>query len=207
MFAFAAPENQTVPFAGIKPIPPLMFSDRVWAAFFPIAWIFAHGAVLASVGLALATWIAKPGRAIALSVAFSFLALVGLFIVVETIVLPAWMWVTGQTRGGETIPAIENALISFSPYGGQVVSLAAIQIPYFGRTGLFWFLQGVVLTLTFAFAAGVLGFTVKTLDRALGRVAEGPPGRSEFRTSRDQEEMGAEDPYPARSASSSSPFK
>ena len=207
MFAFAAPENQSVPFTWIKPTPPLMFSDRVFAVFFSVAWIFAHGAVLASVGLALATWIAKPGRAIALSVAFYFLALVGSIIVVETIVLPAWMWGTGQTRGGETIRAVEHALISFSPYGGQVASLAAIQSPYFGRTGLFWFLQGVVLALTFAFAAGVLGFTVKTFDRALGRVDERPIFPGESPTIRDHEEEGVESPYPARYASSSSPFK
>ena len=55
--------------------------------------------------------------------------------------------------------------------------------------------------------AGLLGFTVRTFDRALGRVDERPifPGQSP--TIRDHEEEGVESPYPARYASSSSPFK
>ncbi len=38
-----------------------------------VAAIFAHGALLASVGLALGTWLKRQGRAIALSVAFAVL--------------------------------------------------------------------------------------------------------------------------------------
>ncbi len=56
----------------------ITFFDRFNAVGFSVAWFFAHGALFTCVGLALATWIARPGRAIGLSVAFYLLMLIGL---------------------------------------------------------------------------------------------------------------------------------
>ena len=200
VFAFSVPETIPIFPGRAREVPPVTTVERMFAAFFPIAWIFAHGAAVSSVGLAVATWIAKPGRAITLSVAFYLAALIGSILVVEMIVVPTYYTFSGLGRGSEGVRGIENGLISFSPYGGQIISLEAIHAPYSGRSHTFWALQGVVLAATFGFAAVVLGLTVKTFDRALGRVEEGRA------SPRDRDEDEGEQAYPPRYSSSSSPF-
>ena len=200
VFAFSVPNTLPVIRGMARQVPPVTTVDRVFAAFFPIAWIFAHGAAVSSVGLALATWITKPGRAITLSVAFYLAALIGSILAVEMIVVPTYCTVWDLSQGDENVQGIAKGLNSFSPYGGQVLSLEAIHALYFGRSWTFWALQGVVLAATFGFAAVVLGLTVKTFDRALGRVEEGRA------SPRDRDEDGDEQPYPPRYSSSSSPF-
>ena len=65
--------------------PPLSLTwiDRMAFMCFPTAMLLAQGAVVVSVGLALATWIARLGRAVAVSVAsYAFVAF-GWLLVVE----------------------------------------------------------------------------------------------------------------------------
>jgi ABC-type transport system involved in multi-copper enzyme maturation permease subunit len=178
-------------------------SDRVAAAVLPVAWVLAHGAAIASVGVALATWIARPGRAIAASVALYLAATVVWIFAVELVAIPVLREFLGLGRGRADIEAVEGGLISFSPFGGQIVSLVVMVNPWNpSHRGLLWAIQFGLLGATVAFAGGLLLLTIVTFNRCLGRVDEmpsaAPPGWPGTRPKSYS---------PERYASSSSPFR
>ena len=80
---FAEPEI-TVPLArGARQPDPLGWIDRVAFVCLPTALLLAQGAVVASFGLALATWMRRVGRAIAVSVASYAIIAIGWLISLE----------------------------------------------------------------------------------------------------------------------------
>ena len=61
-----------------QPAAPLDIVDRIAYVCLPVAMLLAQGAAVASVGLAVATWTQRVGRAVALSVTgYAFLAFFG----------------------------------------------------------------------------------------------------------------------------------
>jgi hypothetical protein len=149
--------------------------ERVLMGVVPTAWIFAHGALIASVGLALAIGIRRPGRAIAASVALYILWTFGGLVVLEAIVIPLLFPAPIGPDSWGVRHAVEMGFASLSPYATQFACFEAI-----GRgganihRGLFWFMQLAFLTLTLALAAGILWLCVAIFNRCLGRVDEIP---------------------------------
>jgi ABC-type Na+ efflux pump permease subunit len=128
-----------------------------------VGLVAAYGAMLTSLGLALATWVPRLGRAVGLSVA----AHVG--ITVGWVVFVAML---APRARGVTIPG----LASFSPFLG--VMLATIEMQGLppaspGEWGeaigwlSFWIIADAAL------AALLLGTALATFNRCLGRVDEG----------------------------------
>jgi hypothetical protein len=172
--------------------------DRAAAAVLPILWVLAHGAALTSLGLALATWLSRPARAVTISVAYYVAVTIGSALFVEMVIAPALRdWANqrvvvppgtppavASARWQEVnarVAWIEEGLLSVSPFGGQIAPAEALvrcyRVTYRKR---FWAFQAALIAATFAFAAALLGLTVATFDRCLGRVSEraavGAPG-------------------------------
>jgi ABC-type transport system involved in multi-copper enzyme maturation permease subunit len=122
-----------------------------------VATVLVHGALIASVGLALAAWIARQGRAIALSVAFAVMVIAG------------WPILVAVIGPG----AARQPLSSLSPFMAimDLLSPPTMRVrmsnPQFWPV-IFWEIECVVL------AAGLLWLTVRTFDAGFGRIPERP---------------------------------
>jgi hypothetical protein len=159
-FALAAADKPPEPVpAGLPPQYYLEASGAVLfvAAFLLVATILVHGALIASVGLALAVWMKRQGRAIAFSVGFAVLIGAGWPILIE---------VSRMGPGGEGIASLSPVMTA----GNLVGNLGGRR-----RDGLdmnwwaaFWDLECLVLAL------GLLWLTVRTFDGCFGRMPERP---------------------------------
>jgi hypothetical protein len=135
-----------------------------------------QGAAVTSVGLALATWMRRLGRAVAVSVASHAFVAFGWLIVFELqIPTPLMVWL------GLFGPDDHNAnnffsiiLASACPFGGQYFPFAT-ERPLVSESRMAFYLGLVVVLLaTLLFALLVLGLTLVTFDRCMGRMPERP---------------------------------
>jgi ABC-type transport system involved in multi-copper enzyme maturation permease subunit len=194
-FAFVLPEIQAGGFGIWRVDMRIDTVDRVMVGVLPILWIFAHGAMITSLGLALATWFKRPARALTLSVVYYIAITVGTILVVEMIIAPimrnywplqqsviststpaqqaAWQaaWQNWQAR----IQCVTQSLTSLSPMGGQIIPAQVITGGFVGPYHkLSWPIQSGLIAGLIMTAAALLGLTILTFDRCLGRMREGP---------------------------------
>jgi len=162
---------RTVPLLAVLPTflaATLAYRSGRWGdVAFLVVLVFAYGAFITSLGLALATWIPRLGRAVALCVAADVLITVGLFFVIFFFI-----------RG----PQGEHAL-AVSPFGGPAI-LTAVASGYGPPRPNDWpadpylnfvFAHGWEITAAVAYLAGAAALAVVTLltfDRCLGRAKE-----------------------------------
>jgi ABC-type transport system involved in multi-copper enzyme maturation permease subunit len=129
-----------------------------------VGLVLAYGAATTSLGLALATWVARPGRALALGVVLFVLATVGPF-------LPLLLFRWG--------PGGAESLASASPFFGMG-ELTDLLGRWNGSPGqherevLVW--DWVWLTAYLGVAVALLLLTLATFDRCLGRAGTEAPG-------------------------------
>jgi ABC-type Na+ efflux pump permease subunit len=123
--------------------------------------ILAYGAAITSLGLAVATWVARLGRAVGLTVAvYVFVTVAWVFLVVALLARDNFFG-PGLAMGSPFFGIAFGTLSVNDGYGGPVDFRRAI--PGFE---VFW-------TLVYgAVAAGLFGATLATFDRRLGRVSE-----------------------------------
>jgi ABC-type transport system involved in multi-copper enzyme maturation permease subunit len=121
----------------------------------------AYGTAITSFGLALATWISRPGRAIAVSVSAYVLVTVG------------WVFVI-FALGGRTVGDSTLALVEASPFYGIGVTTAAVEHAFGERATIF--AGAAIWIVAYLMAAVVLqAATLMTFNRCLGRVSPGRP--------------------------------
>jgi ABC-type transport system involved in multi-copper enzyme maturation permease subunit len=136
----------------------ITFGSRCYGVLVVIATIIAHGALITSVGLAMAVWIKRQSRAIAISV--------GSFVLVAA----AWPFVVSSPTYSEW----RRNLASLSPV---VVCLVFVN---FFTSRSHGFFGGVLWSCTlwalevFALAMGLLWLTVCTFDGCFDRVPDRP---------------------------------
>jgi len=133
---------------------------RLFGAALLVATILAHGAATTSVGLALAIWVKRQSRAIALSV--------GLFVLVAV----GWPVLIG-VLGGRGDHRDASGLAALSPmfctgYFAPLVTIRGDELRDFCWWAAFWVVE---LTL---WAVGVLWLTVRTFDHCFERMPEWP---------------------------------
>jgi ABC-type transport system involved in multi-copper enzyme maturation permease subunit len=124
-------------------------------------FILAFGAALTSLGLALATWIPRFGRAVAMTVTAYILVTVGWFFLIVTLT---------QHTAGVTGPGLASA----SPFIGSIFPLVVMV----ERGGHDW--DACVAWMVFwsftylGIALALFSATLATFDRCLGRVSGAP---------------------------------
>jgi ABC-type transport system involved in multi-copper enzyme maturation permease subunit len=129
---------------------------RIFFVLIVVATILAHGALITSVGLALAVWVKRQSRAIALSVS-SF--------VLITIAWPIFISLLVNVDLGQK-------LVSLSPSIFLVVSVNSLTTRHFTRqggllfAGTFWAVEVLVVALA------LLWLTVRTFDICFDRIAD-----------------------------------
>jgi ABC-type transport system involved in multi-copper enzyme maturation permease subunit len=140
--------------------------NLVFSAVLTAVIVLAYGALLTSLGVALATWVSRPGRAITLSVVAHVLVTVG------------WMVAITNLKPG---PDVEIWLGLGSPFVSVFITAQGRMWSDLGDRGgplaeVLW-LAGYVVV-----AVGLYVATVKSFDHCLGRVTPlprppHPPGR------------------------------
>jgi ABC-type Na+ efflux pump permease subunit len=132
-----------------------------------VGLVIAYGAALTSLGLALATWVPRLGRAVGFCVAFHVGITVGwvLFIIMVS-----------QRIGGMTSPG----LACFSPFMGVMLPSMAMQFnnvnqwPPVARWVTFWILFDATLAVV------LFKIALLTFNRCLGRVDDHPERSSDL---------------------------
>jgi ABC-type Na+ efflux pump permease subunit len=151
------------------PLIPINDRDRLLAAAGTIADFLASSALLVSLGLALATWVRRLGRAVAISVIAFFVMGIGWLILVESVYA-----VSRRTRlsvGPDRARWLHDAVLSMSPIFGPMGPVGVIMnIEQHSRAPA-WIAMAIVVLVKAATAGFLLWLTVKTFDRCLGRVA------------------------------------
>ncbi len=134
-------------------------SGRLFHYFLMLGLILAYSAGIASLGLALATWVSRLGRAVALCVLAYVAFAIGWMAFVVTVSRPS---------------PVGFAMMTGSPFYGTYLATTAVQPLGFGFPGdypsvispLLWILiHGGIAALLFA-------ATLATFDRCLGRISE-----------------------------------
>jgi ABC-type transport system involved in multi-copper enzyme maturation permease subunit len=131
---------------------------RIYVAVVAIATMLAHGALITSVGLALAVWIKRQSRAIALSIGF--------FILV-TAAWPILVSIPFQPHPGRDL-AILSPVVACTIFISFLASRAYAAV----GSGLGWCTFWAVEV--FVLAMGILWLTVRTFDACVGRIPERP---------------------------------
>ena len=166
----AAPGLMALAMATARADPPAVFSNmsqesnvislgpRIHGVGVVIATILAHGALVTSIGLALAVWIPRQGRAIAVSV--------GLFILINA----AWPLIAEIAFDDPDFYSRDLACLSPAVLCGFLVSLFTNrQYGYVGEIlwcGTFWAVEVFIL------AMGLLWLTVRTFDGCFDRLPD-----------------------------------
>jgi hypothetical protein len=144
---------------------PLTNCDRVLSFACCMADFLASGALIVSLGLLLATWGRRLGRAVALSVIAFFLTGIGWLFVVELLAFRL-RWMINPQRW------IMICVTSLSPAAGPMNAIDVVIQVWFEPRKPLWIGLGVVILIKWLVAGMLLGLTIWTFDRCMGRVSE-----------------------------------
>jgi ABC-type transport system involved in multi-copper enzyme maturation permease subunit len=144
----------------------LSMAARIYGVAVVIATILAHGALITSMGLALAVWIKRHGLAIGMSV--------GAYI----LVMAAWPIFIGIAVSDDEHPGRDLACVSpvvactlFVPYLTSRIGHQSV-LDDMPALGTFWAVE------VFVIAMGLLWLTVRTFDACFDRTSERPQQHS-----------------------------
>jgi ABC-type transport system involved in multi-copper enzyme maturation permease subunit len=157
-----------------QPLVPLTIWDRCIGVGLCNADFLASGAMIVGLGLALAIWIRRMGRAIVLSVIAYFLAGIGWCFLVE-LSFSFLLRAVGIDPGRlfQDYYWLKVSMLALSPIAGPTGPIDVIADWYPRGPRLWpWSGLGVVLLIKTAAAGLLLWFSVATFDRRLGRVSE-----------------------------------
>ena len=173
--------------AAASPIPvaPIGLADRVLAPVLVVAELLSWGAAFTSLGLLLATWTPRIGRAVGISLAVFLLLSIGWLFLFGAVILPAlrvWLYARYKIEGVDLI-WMDSGLMAFSPMAAPIVTIQALDIAYAGRWQ-FWSIMAVWCLLAWAFAGAMFWAALRSFDRCLGRMRETSQGDGGRRASR-----------------------
>ena len=171
----AAAPDHTPAVLSLRQAPaPLDALDRIAYICIPVAMLLAQGAAVTSVGLALATWIHRVGRAVAVSVMICAVFAIGWVPALELgleILVKIGFWEVSDLR---PVEFFMNVVGVACPLGGQYFTFETASWPAADSRLSLYIAQVIVLLATIGFALGILALTLVTFDRCVGRVSERP---------------------------------
>jgi ABC-type transport system involved in multi-copper enzyme maturation permease subunit len=155
------------------PLEPVSPADRVLAPVLIVAELLSWGAAFTSLGLLLATWTPRIGRAIGASLAvFLFLSFGWLFLA-GFVIMPAlrdWLYARYNIQGADLV-WINSGLLGFSPATAPINTIQALDSAHVGRWQ-FWLIMSCWCLLAWCFAAAMYWVALRLFDRRLGRMRE-----------------------------------
>jgi ABC-type transport system involved in multi-copper enzyme maturation permease subunit len=176
VIAVGEPDASSTIFRFPQPPAPLDAIDRIAYVILPVAFLLIQGAAVTSVGLALATWMRRLGRAVAVSVASYAFAAFGWLILLELEIITPILIDLGlfAPDDHQAEDFFAEVLASACPLGGQLFPFETASWPLSESRGAFYIAQVIVLLATLLFALLVLALTLVTFDRCMGRAPERP---------------------------------
>jgi ABC-type transport system involved in multi-copper enzyme maturation permease subunit len=154
---------------------PIDPASRVMAAILPPAFLIVQAAAVTSLGLAIATWVKRTGLAVAVSVSSFVILSIGWMVfssVVVRLMLRAHLGSSATAERWHQVDALISMLDCLSPLGAQVSPLDILvhtwNIPRGPRLALLF----APLALVGVMAAALLGLTLLTFNRCMGRMNE-----------------------------------
>jgi hypothetical protein len=146
--------------------------DRIAHAYLPTAMLLVQGAVVTSVGLALATWIPRVGRAVASSVVSYVCFAFGWPVFLEMEIVTGTLRWLGLLQPNGTEQFVEFLSFTACPLGAQIITLeTATSLPEESR-GAFYVAEIIMFLATLLVALIVLALTLGTFDHCMGRAPE-----------------------------------
>jgi ABC-type transport system involved in multi-copper enzyme maturation permease subunit len=180
VLAIAAPDAPAIPpgMGGASPPPPLALTDRILATILSPADFLASGASLVSLGLLLAVWVRRLGRAVAVSVIlYILLAIVWPMVVGLSVVFVLAPLLGGLSSAGWLFDSgLTSWLEALSPANaGMVLN----QVYQWYRDPNPWSLPvlGGIVAIKLAVARLLFELSVRTFDRRMGRMSDDAAGR------------------------------
>jgi ABC-type transport system involved in multi-copper enzyme maturation permease subunit len=157
---------------------PLETIDRLALAGLPVLLFLVQGAAVTSLGLLLATWVRRLGRAVAACVTvyafFAFAWLILLEIGSELVAMfSSWLGILPQNDPG-TLEFYTMIVATACPLGGQFLPSILMELPANESRGAFYIGLIVVALVTLLFTLIMLALSLLTFDRCMGRISERP---------------------------------
>jgi ABC-type Na+ efflux pump permease subunit len=152
-------------------------ADRVLAPVLIVAELLSWGAAFTSLGLLLATWTPRIGRAIGISVATFLLLSFGWMFLAAIVILPALRGgIYGRYNVGDMdLIWIDQGLMAFSPMAAPIQTIQALDSPFAGRW-VFWAIMSFWCVLAWASAGAMYWVALQSFDGRLGRMRENSHG-------------------------------
>ncbi len=147
--------------------------DRFACAAFPLVAFLAQGAAVTSIGVALATWSRRLGRAVAVSVSSYVLVTFGWILCLELV--PEILVKTGLIpRQDSGMQEFISMLVAIAcPFFSQLVVLGTMSLP--PSDGMAFHIGQLIVVLgILLLALAVLALTLATFNRSVGRASERP---------------------------------
>jgi ABC-type transport system involved in multi-copper enzyme maturation permease subunit len=149
---------------------PLTVADRITAVTFCAVDFLVSCALLVSLGVLIATWVRRLGRAVALSVMAFFLSGIGWVLLIE---LAGNQMMRTQFADGMTrIRWLQTCALSFSPIFGPMNPISVLEQFSSENRVPIWNTIGIVILTKAAIAGTLLWLTIKTFDDRMGRMPE-----------------------------------
>jgi ABC-type transport system involved in multi-copper enzyme maturation permease subunit len=139
-------------------------TGRVIAFIGLLVLISAYGAAITSLGLALATWVSRLGRAVALTVAAYVGFSIGWVIFIFLLALP------GRASDHFIVPSVMGSPLYGTAFATMVLEADPRFMP--GGEGAVWLGTFFWISIHVGIAVALFAATVATFDRCLGRVSE-----------------------------------
>ena len=175
LIGFSAPDiSPRAIFSSAQTPDPVGWIDRVAFVCLPTALMLAQGAVVTSIGLALATWMRRLGRAIAASVAIYAVIALGWLVLLELDVVADTLSWLGLIRDADQDAELFLTIIAFSlcPLGAQIAPFSSLNWAAALSRYAFYIGNVIVLFFTIGVALLFLGLTLATFNRSMGRMPE-----------------------------------
>jgi len=164
----------TAAFRARFPTSPLTAFDRVVAPLLVVFQMLSYGAAITSVGLALATWVRRLGRAVSINVIVFIFVGIGWPMFFELILwrwARDWLW-THWGIQAFTVEWISSGMALVSPFAAPQITLHTLIYHYGSYRAPFWCFAFAWTVLAWAFAGLTFWATLETFDRYLGRMPE-----------------------------------
>jgi ABC-type transport system involved in multi-copper enzyme maturation permease subunit len=148
--------------------------DRIAAPGLVVGEMLSYGAAITSMGLALATWVPRLGRAIAINVVIFVLIAIGWPFLFQSVIshplqewlLRSWGLMSADTRW------IQTGMMVISPFLAPMITLEWLVEYHPNDRWKFWLFALAWCALAWAFAAAMFLAALRSFDRCLGRMPE-----------------------------------
>ena len=142
-----------------------------------VAELLSWGAAFTSLGLLLATWTPRIGRAIGISLAMFLLFSVGWIFLLWMVIIPALHTPLADRYNieGNDLIWIDQGLIGLSPMAAPIAIIQALDNPL-GRRWQFWIIMSCWCLLAWALAGTLYWLVLRSFDGRLGRMRETSQG-------------------------------